>query len=65
MVQVTDEKRAEGRKQVAQLAPLIIRVGRTFIQCVTVPNRNENADGEAAFAHALSDLAIAFVELDV
>lgn len=65
MPQVSEEKKAEARAAFKRLAPLVIRIGRTYIQCVTVPNRAENADGEQAFADAMHDLVVAFVEMDI
>lgn len=55
MSQNLTKRQEDARRVIYRLAPHLIRIARTFVQCVTAPNRDENPDGEAAFADALFD----------
>lgn len=50
------------RESSALVAPLVIRLARTFVACVTAPNRSENQEQEQRFVDALGDSIIALAE---
>jgi hypothetical protein len=57
--QVNENDRKQVRQVSTVLAPHLIRLGRTYLACVTAPNREENSQQERQFADALGDFVIA------
>lgn len=62
MTQDREKRKEQARAEINRLTPQVVRIARRFIQCVTVPNREENAEGEAALADAIYDFLEAVSE---
>ena len=57
--QITEKDHEQVHRVCAAIAPHVIRVARTFVACVTAPNREENQHQEQQFADALGDFVLA------
>ena len=59
---MTTEERERIRQKTAEIAPLLIRLGRSYVAAVRAPNMQENEHANQRFEDTLNSLVILCVE---